>query len=334
MKRRKGKAAVIVRFKAYVRALLFVGMVAVAGTLLSFFAFSTLVSQSPERKVVLIGQGDRLRDVVAKLEAAGALKHPRVFVAWAYFTRRQNSLKSGEYEIPARASTNRILKMMANGRAYNRLATIPEGLTAKQATALFMTFEELEGPMPKIRDGEILPQTYFYTRGQTRSDLVGKMKRARDAALEYEWNNRADGLPLKTKEEALVLASIIEKETSVDEERPLVAAVFVGRLKRGMKLQSDSTVVYAITKGLGDMKGRKLYSKDLKVVSPYNTYANRGLPPAPINNPGLASIRAALNPAQADYLYFVADGTGGHKFSSDLKTHERNRAEWRKIRDN
>ena len=311
-----------------------IGLLAGVVALFLFLAHATLFPQNSAARIVLIEPGARLSAIVEGLAKEGALAHPQFFKAWAYFTRRQNSLRAGEYEIPARATVREILSMLSGGIGRNRFATIPEGLTAKQVQVLLATFEGLTGEIPDIKDGEILPQTYAYIRGQTRAALVERMRRDMASALEHEWNNRAPGLPLNTPQEALVLASIIEKETSLDDERPLAAAVFVNRLKKGMRLQADATVVYAITNGLGDMKGKKLFLTDLRVASPYNTYENRGLPPAPIANPGLLSIRAALNPAPVDYLYFVADGTGGHKFASDLITHEKNRAAWRKVRGN
>ena len=183
-----------------------------------------------------------------------------------------------------------------------------------------------------LEEGTLLPETYFFDFGLSCSSLISQMKNMMDKALDKAWQNREKGLPLKSKKEFLTLASIVEKETGLARERPQVASVFINRLRKKMKLQTDPTVVYAITKGYGHMRGKRIFSRHLKVDSPYNTYKNKGLPPAPIANPGVKALEAVSHPDKTPYLFFVADGTGGHLFAKTNAEHEKNRREWRKIR--
>ena len=178
-------------------------------------------------------------------------------------------------------------------------------------------------------EGSLLPETYLFTRGDTRAEIIARMQAAM-TAVDRLWAERAAGLPLDTPEEAVILASIIEKETGVNSERAVVAGVFVNRLRRGMRLQTDPTVIYALTNGERPL-GRELWRRDLEVDSPYNTYKVVGLPPGPIANPGLSALEAAMNPAETEYFYFVADGSGGHAFAKTLRDHNRNVAEWRRF---
>ena len=205
-------------------------------------------------------------------------------------------------------------------------------MTAAKIVKLLTALDGLSGDIAQPPgEGELLPETYHFSYGDTRNDVVDRMAGAMTRTLRELWPARAPGLPLKNELEAVVLASMIEKETGLADERARVAAVFVNRLARGMRLQSDPTVVYALTEGKGDL-GRTLTRADLKTPSPYNTYVNKGLPPAPICNPGRESLVAALHPAKTKELYFVADGSGGHLFASNLAQHNRNVARWRKIR--
>ena len=283
-----------------------------------------------EKYLVEIERGERLGHVADKLEAMGAARSWFMFRVWMYLTWNQNTIRAGEYEVPARASLNDIKNMITSGRTLQRYITIPEGLTLLQIREVLDAAPELAGHIdPLLEEGSLLPQTYAYGRGTTKGDVVAKMRSAMSDALAREWAGRDEGLPLKSPAEAVILASIIEKETGVPEERPLVASVFVNRLNIGMRLQSDPTVVYTLTKKYGSMNGRKLYKKDLMIDTPYNTYTRRGLPAGAICNPGIESLRAALHPPKTEYLYFVADGAGGHKFSRTLDEHERNRAQLR-----
>ncbi|MCL2439055.1 MAG: endolytic transglycosylase MltG [Alphaproteobacteria bacterium] len=283
---------------------------------------------APLRKdgTIIINRGDTLRIVAQQAPSAGA------FMIAARLFIDPHHLPAGEYSVSPRDSYFDIVRNIRDQRVVQRFITIPEGLTVRQILPLLA---ELEGEITVVvRDGDLLPQTYAFTRGTTKDQMLLRMKAAMDAAIEREWAARDKSIvKLTSPREAIILASIIEKETGVVAERELVSGVFHNRLARRMRLQSDPTVVYAITDRLGDMRGRQLWSNDLRRESPYNTYRVHGLPPGAIANPGLASIRAALNPEATEYLFFVADGTGGHAFARTLAEHEANRREWRKIRD-
>jgi len=302
--------------------------------LISFILWGVFYPLNKEEKVFEISKGDVLSSVIDRLKDEKVIPNKFLFKLWMYLSWSQNNLKIGEYKIAKGASLNDIKNAITSGRMYNRFITIPEGLTVKQITEILNDIEDLSGKITiKVKDGELLPQTYAYNKTITKDDVVRKMQAAMIEVLDEEWEKRDENLPIKTKEEAVILASIVEKETGVPEERPLVASVFINRLNKGMRLQSDTTVVYTLTKGYGNMHGRQLFKKDLEVVTPYNTYKIKGLPAGAIANPGIESIRAVLHPAKTEYLYFVADGTGGHKFAKTLEEHEKNRTEWRKIRD-
>lgn len=247
-------------------------------------------------------------------------------------------LRAGEYAFPARVSIMGALEIAAAGRAVQRSITVPEGLTTHQVLALVATEPGLTGDvLGGVGEGALLPETYSYTRGEDRAAVVGRMRAAMDAALAQAWAARDPAAPLASPQEALILASIVEKETSVASEYARVAGVFANRLKRGMPLQTDPSVIYALTGGVpqggghGPL-GRRLLRKDLKVDSPYNTYLYPGLPPGPIASPGRAAIEAAVRPEAHDYLYFVADGSGGHVFARTLSEHNANVAHWRAVR--
>lgn len=221
--------------------------------------------------------------------------------------------------------------VMDSGVGVEYRVVIPEGLTSWQIATAIGDAEFLEGGIDSTpTEGSLAPDTYEVTRGSPARELIGRMSAAQARILEEEWERRPEGGIVSSAEEALVLASIIEKETGQADERPLVASVFANRLKQGMALQSDPTVIYGVTDGQGYL-GRGLRKSELESDGPYNTYKNPGLPPTPISNPGRASIRAALNPAESDYFYFVADGTGGHAFARTYDEHRRNVREWRKI---
>jgi len=225
------------------------------------------------------------------------------------------------------------LRIVVSGQTVTRTLTIPEGLTSREIVARLRQAPGLTGEIAEVPDeGDLLPETYHYERGDSRSELMARMREAMDRTLDALWPERAEDLPFDSRLEAVTLASIVEKETAVPDERALVAGVFVNRLARGMRLQSDPTVRYALTEGEAEL-GRPLTRADWRIDHPYNTYQNAGLPPGPIANPGRDALEAALNPADTDYLYFVADGSGGHAFAKTLREHNRNVAEWRKVRD-
>ncbi len=309
------------------------------GFILFFIVFCGFVyyvfgyPMNKEKKIVELLKGDRLSLVADKLYDADIINSKFWFKVWMTLTWNQSNLKIGEYSIDAGASLNDIKNAITSGRMYNKYLTIPEGLTVKQIKELLDSYDDLGGKVTvDVKDGQLLPQTYAYNKMITKDDILLKMKEAMSDLLMKEWEKRDENLILKTPEEAVILASIVEKETGIPEERGLVASVFINRLNNNMRLQSDPTVVYTLTKKYGNMRGRRLYKKDLEVETPYNTYKIKGLPVGAIANPGEESIKAVLHPVKSDYFYFVADGTGGHKFAKTLEEHEKNRAEWKKIR--
>lgn len=289
---------------------------------------------------ITVARGANIGGIADQLLYAGAIDNTLLFKAAGRVTGQASTLKAGEYEIPAYASMKNVLDLLESGKVVQRQVTVREGLTNWEIKNLLDSHEGLlESKHDYLMkpEGFYLPETYSYKSGDTPYDILKRMNVALENVLDKTWAGRVDGLPLKTREEALVLASIIEKETAVSDERRRVAGVFINRLNRGIPLQTDPTVIYALTlgkhknEGKGPL-GRRLLKKDLKFDSPYNTYLHSGLPPGPIANAGKASIEAALNPEEHDYIYFVADGTGGHAFARTLAEHNRNVANWRKIR--
>lgn len=286
-----------------------------------------------EDRAVLIPPGSGVRRIAAILAGAGFIRSEHLFLLAARLQDHDRALKAGEYRIPARASILGVLDVLRKGETVARAVTIPEGLSIHEAMALIAGAEGLLGPLPPApEEGRLLPETYRYHYYDEKAPFVRRLEKAMDAALTRAWDGRASGLPLASPEEALVLASIVEKETAVPAERARVAAVFINRLRLGMKLQSDPTVIYGITQGRQAL-GRALTRADLEAPTPWNTYVIAGLPPTPIALPGLASIQAVLNPAETKDLYFVADGSGGHAFAETLDGHNRNVAKWRKIQN-
>lgn len=279
--------------------------------------------------VVVIPKGAGTERIAQLLADAGAISDPLVFRVAARLADAR--LKAGEYAIPAGASMAEATAIVASGKVVQHFLTIPEGWTVKQALAAVAAAPALEGETPAaLPEGSLLPETYAYVRGETRARLLARMAAAMDKALAEAWAARAENLPLGSPEAALALASIVERETGVAEERPRVAAVFVNRLRLGMKLQSDPTVIYGLSDGAGVLD-RGITRKDLETAHPYNTYEIAGLPPGPIALPGRAALNATLAPADTRDLYFVADGTGGHVFARSLEEHNRNVAKWRAI---
>lgn len=284
-----------------------------------------------EEAVVLVPRGAGLSGIAGHLEQAGVIEDARVFEIVVRFEGTARSLKAGEYSFPAAVSMRDAMELLQSGRTVVHRITLPEGLTSHELIALLNAADGLAGEIDRVPpEGVLLPETYHYSRNDPRGDILDRIMAARDEVLGELWEQRAEGLPIASPEEAVVLASIVEKETGVAEERQLIAGVFINRLRKGMPLQSDPTVVYGITKGAAPL-GRLLTRKDLKTPSPYNTYTIKGLPPGPIANPGRAALAAVLSPAETEYLYFVADGSGGHAFAKTLQEHNRNVAKWRKI---
>ena len=280
---------------------------------------------------VLLKRGSGLNSIANALKREGVISDPLIFRLGAKWKGADRSLKAGEYAIPAGASMEAVLEQLSSGDTIQRKITVAEGLTSFEAVARIAEAENLVGEITEIPpEGSLAPETYFYQRDETREAVLKRMQASQVAILDDLWEKRAPNLPIKTKEEALILASIVQKETAVASELTRVAAVFVNRLNKGMRLQTDPTVIYGITLGKSVL-GRGLRRSELKASTPYNTYVINGLPPTPIANPGRAAIEATLNPATTKELYFVADGSGGHAFSETLKQHNRNVAAWRKI---
>ncbi len=313
-------------------ALVAVGVV--AGAAVVGYGYWQFTMQGPlEKSITVVIPKRASLDVIAKrLESRGVIDGTFIFKIWVRLHGVHHRLRAGEFRFPRGVSQEQAMRIVEKGKLVLRRFTIPEGLTSQQIVERLKQVRYLTGEIGRLpAEGVLLPDTYFYVRGETRDSAIARMRRAMQKTLDRAWIRRQKGLPFATKQKALILASIIEKETSKKGERRRVAAVFVNRLRKGMLLQMDPTVIYAITKGKGPL-GRRLLRRDLKVDDPYNTYKYKGLPPGPIANPGRAAILAAVTPLTTKEFYFVADGTGGHAFAKTKKEHDRNVRRWRKIR--
>jgi len=285
-----------------------------------------------EQTTLVIARGAGVQGIANQLEQAGIVGDSAKVLAAAKLRGSVRRLKAGEYAFPAAVSLRGVMDILESGQTVVRRITVPEGLTSAQIVGLLLADPALSGEVPTVPpDGTLLPETYHYSHGDDRQQLLGRMQAAMQEALRDLWPARDPSLPYTQAAEAVTMASIIEKETGQADERAMVAGVFINRLRQGMRLQSDPTVIYALTGGRGTLD-RELTRADWRFESPFNTYVSDGLPPGPIANPGRESLRAALNPAEHDYLYFVADGTGGHAFARTLAEHNRNVAAWRRFR--
>ena len=283
----------------------------------------------PATKAVVVMHGAPAT-VADELAAVGVIEGSLPFRLAALVTSGKGPLRAGEFTFPEHASLFAVLTILRAGKPVQHRLTIPEGLTASQITQIFTKATALDGDMPKLAEGQVLPQTYAYTFGTTRQQMADRAKAAMDRALAQAWETRIEGLSLANPREMLTLASIVERETARPEERAHIAAVFLNRLRAGMRLQSDPTVAYAVTNGQATAD-RNLTRAALDQPNPYNTYTIPGLPPGPIDSPGIASIQAVARPLVSDDLYFVADGTGGHVFAANLDEHNRNVAKFRAL---
>ena len=279
---------------------------------------------------VQIPQGASLTSAATDLEKAGAIASARRFRIYARVFGSGDPIKAGEYRIPARTSAADVLTMLQGGKVLQRLVVVPEGYPSVMVHDALIAADGLVGTVPVPAEGSILPDSYAFQRGDTRAAVVAHMQKAMRDYLAKAWAKRKPGLAVTTPEQAIILASIVEKETGKASERRTVAAVYANRLKRGMPLQADPTVIYPITKGRP--LGRRILRSELQAKNGYNTYASPGLPVGPIANPGRASIDAVLDPATSNALYFVADGTGGHVFANTLAQHNANVQKWYAIR--
>lgn len=288
-------------------------------------------AENLESVTIVIQPGSSLRTIAGQLAEHGLVRDARVFALGARLDPRHTRLTAGEYRFPAQVSALEIIDKLARHDVVQHTVTVPEGLTSTEIAALLSTETGLDGEIETIpSEGSLLPETYQYTHGATRRMILDRMAEGLDDLKTTLWPNRAADLPIDSWDEAVILASIVEKETGVASERGKVAGVFVNRLRRGMRLQSDPTVSYGITQGKTGL-GRPLTKADLRTKTPYNTYVIDGLPPGPICNPGRDAIAAVLNPTPTKALYFVADGTGGHAFANTLAEHNRNVAKWRRL---
>ncbi len=282
---------------------------------------------------LVFARGASVREMARVLADAGEIDHPMWFTIAEHLTRSAGELKAGEYALPAAASPQQILGLLRSGKTVIHRLIVPEGLSSAEIVSLVEQADALSGGVAETpAEGSLMPQTYFYSYGDQRQALVDRMRAGMRKLVAEVWAARRPDLPISTPAEAVIVASIVEKETAIPSERSKVAGVFYNRLKRGMRLQADPTVVYAITGGKSPL-GHRLDHDDLAVQSPYNTYASDGLPPGPIDNPGRASLLAAVEPQDTDALYFVADGSGGHAFATTLETHRQNVDRWRAQRD-
>ncbi len=281
---------------------------------------------------VIIPRGRGVEGIANALVSAGIVSDALIFRLGVRLSGSDKKLRAGEYVFPARLSPQQAAAILSGGKTVVRRLTIAEGLTTRQVLRQLSATDGLEGDIvTPYGEGDLLPETYHFSYGDSRDKMAGRMAASMTELVAKLWASRAPDLPFDTPAEALVLASIVEKETALAAERPHIAGVFINRLNNNMRLQSDPTVAYGLTAGAGPL-GRPLSRADLKRQTPYNTYRIYGLPPAPIANPGVAAIAAVLNPEKTTDLYFVADGGGGHLFARTLKEHNRNVAKWRKIR--
>ncbi len=315
--------------------LVLVLLAGVAGGVLAWYTFSQFESAGPQARegassIFILQKGSGLAQTAQALERDWLVRDALVFRAGVTWNGKTSALKAGEYEIPSGASPKEIMDIFVLGKSIVHKLTVAEGLTSAVVMDLVRHDPVLVGDLTLAPpEGALLPETYLFQRGTTRDELVAEMQKGHVKVLDDLWDKRQPDLPFTTKNEAVTLASIVEKETGVASERPRVAAVFINRLRKGMKLQSDPTIIYGLTKGVP--LGRGIRQSELEKATPYNTYVITGLPPTPIANPGRASLEAVLNPAPTEDLFFVANGTGGHAFAATEAEHQINVQKWREI---
>ena len=327
----KKKRSGTIKMMQLMMSLTFFAAIGIAG----FVMFTRLQVDKPGplAKEVLfeVGKGQGLSAISSRLQKEGIISNRRLFAMHAVASKSAKKLKAGKYAIPQAASMQDVLNILVKGKAIYYQVTLPEGWTSEQIVNALKAHPQLAGSVDAIPpEGSLMPNTFQFSEGANRKQLLAKMAKAQQKYLLDVWSKRQKDLPLKTPEEALILASIVEKETGRSSERKRVAGVFINRLRKGMKLQSDPTIIYGLVGGKGKL-GHPLRRSEMKKKTGYNTYQIDGLPPTPIANPGRKSIAAVLNPADTKDLFFVADGTGGHAFAPTMKGHNQNVRKWRKI---
>lgn len=308
---------------------------ALAGGAVFYFGKLRFEEPGPLQKArtMVIEEGASLRSISVKLNSSGITASEFIFSMGVRAHKASSSLKAGEYAFKPGMSMYDVMETIRSGKGIIHKITIPEGLTTAEIWRRVAANEMLEGELPQIvpPEGSLMPDTYPFQRGMTRTEMVEQMQKSQQHFLAEVWDRRIDGLPVNSPEELVTLASIVEKETGKAYERPHVASVFINRLNKGMRLQSDPTIIYGIFGGEGKPKGRPIYKSDIEKDTPYNTYIINGLPPGPIANPGRAALEAVANPSRTEDLYFVASGDGGHVFAKTLDEHNANVSRWRAI---
>ncbi|MBB2970277.1 endolytic transglycosylase MltG [Mesorhizobium sp. RMAD-H1] len=288
---------------------------------------------APAASTFLVKRGSGIVEIADSLERRGLISDARIFRYGVRAYGHEKDMKAGEYEIAAHSSMRDIMETLRSGKSIMHSLTIPEGLTVQQIFDRIAANDVLVGDMPAELppEGSLFADTLRFTRGTTRQEIVNKLQAEQKKLIDEIWAKRNADLPLKNVNEFVTLASIVEKETGIASERPHVASVFINRLRKGMRLQSDPTIIYGLFGGRGKPADRPIYRSDIDKPTPYNTYIINGLPPTPVANPGRAALEAVANPLETDDLYFVADGTGGHVFSATLKEHNENVRRWRSV---
>ena len=283
-------------------------------------------------KIVTIAPGNGTTNIADKLYSFGIIFDPKIFVAGVWINGLSGSLQAGEYNFNKGISPSDVMKKISQGDVFTRKITFHEGITNDGVVSKINSYDTLVGNIYEMPlEGSLLPDTYIYRRGESRQSIIDRMQVAMQRFLNKTWESRSDNLPYRRPEDAVTMASIIEMEAGMESERAIISGVFINRLRLKMPLQSDPTVMYSITGGVGKLE-RSLTRDDLAIQSPFNTYKIKGLPPHPISNPGRASLLAALNPASTELLYFVANGKGGHRFAKSLKEHNKNVELWRQMK--
>lgn len=309
-------------------------LILLMGSAATVFLYDYAINQPlkiSEDTLFLVNKGDSLNKIAQSLQDKKLVNDKYIFILFSKINRIYPQIKAGEYLFNGEFSVKQTAEKLSSGKVYLRKVTFPEGLTSTEIAKIlnkenFLSKDEFAAPA----EGSILPETYAYMRGDSPEKIIRQAQKAMQNVLEQAWQERDQNLPLQSKEELLILASIVEKETGIGMERAQVASVFVNRLRLGMLLQTDPTVIYALTNGKEDLN-RPLTRKDLSIDSPYNTYKYAGLPPTPICNPGKDAIYAAAHPSETPYLYFVASGNGGHNFAATLSEHNENVRKWREL---